>query len=205
MNSFRQIFEEYKVSFLNNNPNVQGKTLKPLYGIINNGEVKTSNLPYILDLGEEVFVICSYRYLVQTCYDQDCFFIYMNKEGVVEDYITKDGWIFKFNGPMTESFRSHPALIISKQNLKMVIPVCPYEIQMSRLWKLYCETKKCSTQKELEFLKELYKRESNIENLIKENAELKYRESLLDERINSYRSLLKKIESLVENTNKNCM
>lgn len=201
MNNFRQVFDEYKDSFLKDNSSVWKNSLKPLYCINNNGIIETSDLPYIMDSAEEAFVICQYTYTVIRQPDIDYFFLYMNKQGKIDNAIVKDGWTFKFGKPETGPYRSSPSFNISKQNLKLEIYLRGSKPNMSRMWKLFSEARKCSTQLELEYLEMLYDKESELEELTKSNAELKYRKALLEERIESYRGLLKKIEDLVDNAN----
>ena len=202
MNNFKHIFNEYKDSFLNENGSVLKNSLKPVYCIIKNGNIETSDLPFIMDSAEEAFVICRYKYIVITQQDTDFFFLYMNNEGIIDNAIVKDGWILKFKDPQTGPYRSRPYFSISKQNLYTEIDINGYELDVPRMWKLFSEARECTTQLELKFLEKLFDQEAKLEDVTKENAILKYRESLLEERIASYKELLKKIEDLVDIVNK---
>lgn len=201
----RDIADDYRQRIYKENPKIILGSIHTEYLAINEESVQSSSLPYILDDADIGLVIYLYDYVVIYKDDSSFFALFMTKDGKAEDYIEIDGWRLSFPRPQTGLYRTYSRYAyISKGNLRIGIEVSKYHVanEVQRLWNLFAIARTCNTQLELNFLKKMYEKDSDIKYLQGKNLILENNIEFLHEQINAYKNLLSKIEELV-NRDKN--
>ena len=146
-------------------------------------------------------VLLSYEYLVQTQYDMSFFTLFITQDGANES-VTENGWTLKLSNPTVSTFRSNErccsifkgdlCLTIDFLNDYLIIPR-----KLRDCFKLFKAAQQCTTQRELNFLKELYNKNNEIEalnkRLLNEKMDLHYKEMAIE----GYKDLLNQIRDLV--------
>lgn len=65
------------------------------------------------------------------------------------------------------------------------------------MWKLYAKARECSSQLELDLLKDLYVQKQDLDSVNNKNYHLCYQNRLLEENVKAYEGLLGRISNLV--------
>lgn len=203
MNNFRKLSEEYKSHIINQNPNIWPKTVKMHYFILDDDAVEYSTVPFVLDNAKRAMVLYTYTYTVTTWDDQSFFALFLDSTSNIEanDHIVIDGWELKFNVPHTSGYRTYGhTLYMSKDNLSLNVNGYMNDFVgngFETYWKLFARVRECSTQKELNMLKELLEAQKNLDEVNGYLLAEQYGKFVLEERCKAYEHLLKKINSMV--------
>ena len=203
MNNFRKISEEYKSHIISQNPNIWGQTVKMHYFILDGETVEYSTVPFVLDSAKRAMVIYTYTYTVVTNNDQSFFALFLDSDANNEanDYIVMDGWKLKFDTPYTSGYRTFSrSLNMSKDDLSLEIYSHCSAFTNSGFdtyWKLFARVRECSTQKELNILKELFQAKKGLDDLKCNMLIEQYRNFVLEEKCRAYESILEKIDSML--------
>ena len=171
------------------------------YLSIDNNHIHISSYPYDLDNVEKVIVICFYTYTVITQESSDCFFLFLDNSGWKDNYYILNDWKVSFGSPTTSSYHTYGRTCrISNGTLNTsfyLTPIYDIAVQVQKVWPYLLEATKCSTQKELDFLSKSFRNNIEIETLQNKNLNMEYLLSIEKDLTNAYKSLLNKIESLV--------
>ena len=203
MNNFRKISEEYKSHIISQNPNIWGQTVKMHYFILDGETVEYSTVPFVLDSAKRAMVIYTYTYTVMTNNDQSFFALFLDSDAdnEVNDNLVIDGWKLKFDSPYTSGYRTYGrSLYMSKDNLSLEINDHWSSFLGTRFdtyWKLFARVRECSTQKELNILKELFRTNKDLDELKGNMLTEQYRNFVLEEKCRAYESILEKIDSML--------
>lgn len=205
MSEIRALVNDYKEYIIANNPNVWANSIRQEFLIIDGDSVRTSNVPFALDNAKFALVLFHYTYTVVTQNNNNFFALFINDEGYAEDYVEIDKWRFEFDKPVTALYRTQSKnLIISKGNLKLKVKVNMVNVAkgFERMWELYAKARECSSQLELDLLKDLYVQKQDLDSVNNKNYHLCYQNRLLEENVKAYEGLLGRISNLV-NCHKN--
>ena len=203
MNNFRKISEEYKSHIISQNPNIWGQTVKMHYFILDGETVEYSTVPFVLDSAKRAMVIYTYTYTVMTNNDQSFFALFLDSDAdnEVNDNLVIDGWKLKFDSPYTSGYRTYGrSLYMTKENLSLQIHdhwSCYLGGGFDTYWKLFARVRECSTQKELNILKELFLAKKDLDVLNGNMLTEQYRNFVLEEKCRAYESILEKIDSML--------
>ena len=117
-------------------------------------------------------VICVYKYLykVKTCPDDSMLIYFFDKNGGINDYYEHNGYKLSFAPPIISDIRAHQLrkfYIIGPNHISYsgYLQLSKCEKEIPRLWKYFIRAQKCTTQRELDLLFELYNKDSTIEEL----------------------------------------
>lgn len=201
MSKFRSIANDYLAQIKSQYDCILKGSIKMEYITINNDNlVKVSSTPYILDNAKIAIVIYYYSYLVLTQYDNNYFVLFMDTEGNIDSSLNIGGWKIEFSDPITSSYRTYyKDLTISKSNLSTSISVPKHNVGeiFPKIWELINKVQLCDSQIELDLLEKLYEKEEEIANLEKNNFELRYKNEVMKETMDSYKDLLSHIQELI--------
>jgi hypothetical protein len=203
MNNFRKISEEYKSHIISQNPNIWGQTVKMHYFILDGDTVEYSTVPFVLDSAKRAMVIYTYTYTVVTSDDRSFFALFLDStaNNEADDNLVIDGWKLKFDLPYTSGYRTYGrTLYMSKENLSLEINDHWSDYLgtgFETYWKLFERVRECSTQKELNMLKELFRAKKDIDELKGNMLTEQYKNFVLEERCKAYESLLERVNSML--------
>lgn len=151
-------------------------------------------------------VFFEYTYIKQTQEDSSFFALFVS-ENNVNEYLEENGWRMQFDRPITESYRTcGRRLIINKSNLKIEIsfPNWDYtnqcweiENKMEDCFNLFKKAQLCTTQRELDFLVELFSKREEIKSLNKQLIAEKMSNVYKEKAIEGYKAMLDEIKVLM--------
>lgn len=163
--------------------------------------VKTSSYPYDLEDSKIVLVICFYKYRVITQQSSSFYVLFLDQSGWKDDFYKMNGWTISFDCPITSAYHTESRkCMICKGELKACFDLRPiYEMPslIERVWPYLIRATECTSQMELSFLEEAFRKDIVIDKLKDKNLNLEY--SLMRERslTDAYKKLLDRIGELI--------
>ena len=180
------------------------------------GSTPSSKFPTVFDHAKYGVVFIHYSYWRVTQEDNS-FFILFLKDNELGDTIEENGWRMFFDAPITTfNVTRDRSCYIEKRNLKLRIPfkqssandllsLLTYKNLSSLVedgigicFQAFTATQNCTTQQELDFLKELLKSNQEIENLNKQLFGEKLNCFYKEKAIEGYKEMLDEIKELVK-------
>lgn len=180
------------------------------------GSTPSSKFPTVFDHAKYGVVFIHYSYWRVTQEDNS-FFILFLKDNELGDTIEENGWRMFFDAPITTfNVTRDRSCYIEKRNLKLRIPfkqssandllsLLTYKNLSSLVedgigicFQAFTAAQNCTTQQELDFLKELLKSNQEIENLNKQLFGEKLNCFYKEKAIEGYKEMLDEIKELVK-------
>ena len=170
--------------------------------ISDDGKMKVSKTPHVLEGVEECYLIHSWQQLASTCWYETYAIQRINIDGEVEDGVFDDEYSFRiyaarFNTPEMISFIRNGHELYCESLWSRGTYVLARRLEY--VWELYKKCKKeCKTQYESELLCKLAEKEESIKDLESSLADSTIKERYLRDEVAQYRTILEEIKSALK-------
>ena len=176
-------------------------TIKHKYFSIIGSQVKETAVPFNLEKSDIAVVFFSYTYTAITQNYNSFFSLFYNREKEeLDNSINIDGWEMKYDDPVTSSYRTEYRYVtISKDNMRAKIGGYNWKMRddFPKIWNLFELARTCETQKELDLVVKIFRKEDEITSLKEKNLSEEIRSENLSDQLLAYKDLLDVIKQIV--------
>lgn len=195
MDSFRELARFCVERYKNSLNNEYEHYIDTLYVSIENDIVKCSTTPHLLSQADKCILIHSKKQQAVTNWYTWYYVEYIDDEGAVTDGMLGNG--FRLYTDRRGSY-DNQRIFLCHNGFELYSCPAPFEDKMQKVWNLYLRARRIQSQEAFELMADLIERDETILELEGEIANLKFTNILLEKQKKQYRSLLKKIEEMVD-------
>lgn len=180
--------------------NVKKWTIKTTAFVVDKDKLTYSSTPFSLEQAERIMVFFTYEYTVVSNFDHSFFVLFADKNGFAENYMNIGGWEISFPTPITSAYYTNGGVecTMKRNDLKIELrlPVFNIKDNIDNLWAAFKLVRESCSQRELDLIKMLYDKETDLREMKKDNIYLTSREIYLDSQLDSYRDLIAHIKKI---------
>lgn len=195
-----EISNDFKEKFIQSHPNVWKNIVKPTFFSLDDDSASASDYWYSFENSKYGLVVFSYTYTVQTNNDTSMIPLFFDADGEIENYIELDGWKLYFSSPYTADLKCGWMYVyMQKDDMSVSCMVSPNDIAKSfpPIWEKFAAVRKCDSQAELDYVNKIYSKDMEIKDLLSRNLKQEAKIEALNQQLESYKNLIKKIEEMV--------
>ena len=172
------------------------KYLKTMFvAILDDDTVRVSYTPHILHNAVKCILVHSKRELAFTNWYTWYFVQFIDENYAVHDSMLEDN--FTLNVVAIDSY-SNQIMELARGTRCIYRCRGPFDNKMSEIWHLYLECKKLKTDEEISLFSKVFYKGKEIENLKKEIEEHRFIDSINNDRIQKYESLLNDLKEIIK-------